>query len=441
MARPRTTKDLAKRIELDYYRRPDRWRRWRRNAALGAASLAALWLVIAGLRGDQRMYNSGPLSVRHAVFGAQCEACHVKPEGSRFFLRTTDKACLACHDGPTHHDSQVFTPECVSCHVEHKGHVVLADLSDQHCTRCHDDLTVKQGSLQIEARVSNFGVVHPEFAILRSGARDSAQVKLNHEVHLKAGLRGPNGPVQMVCGGCHRAGSARAAWPYGQPGASTSAPVPYVRGAYMNRIVYADQCVGCHPLGFDARTTQAVPHDKPEVVRAFLRLFYLDYAAAHPDDLHGEPEDGGGLRRGRDDDETPAAPPEQWIAAQIEAAETLLYRTKSKGCQYCHVMEDGSDAGGLPHVAATGIPARWFAHATFDHRTHRELRCVACHEKAAASRDTADVLLPGINSCRKCHEAGGARMSCVECHRYHDKTRERDPNGPLTIEQLVRARP
>jgi len=433
--RPRTTKDLAKRIELEYYRRLHPWRRWRRIASAAAAGIAVIWVVSAFVRRDYQMFNSGPVSVAHAVFGARCTACHVSVGSQHFLLHTTDKACNVCHDGPTHHENQMFTPECVSCHVEHKGHIVLAALTDPHCTRCHAQLSVRRETRTFAARVTDFTRDHPEFAVLRIPQPDTAQVKLNHEVHLKPGLRGPHGSVQMICADCHRAGTSIAAWPYGQPATSTPSLLPYARGRYMNRIEYAQHCAGCHPLDFDARVPTAAPHTTPDTIRGFLRLTYIDYAAQHPDDVSGGgDEEAGGLRRHSDDTEQAGAVPEQWIRTQVAAAEELLYRTKNKGCLVCHALEAGD---GLPRVVPSAIPQRWFAHAVFDHRSHRELRCIACHDKAPTSRETSDVLLPGIDACRKCHFAsGGARAGCVECHLYHDKPRERDPNGPLLIREL-----
>ena len=58
------------------------------------------------------------------------------------------------------------------------------------------------------------------------------------------------------------------------------------------------------------------------------------------------------------------------------------------------------------------------------------------------SKETTDVLLPSVAVCRECHrERGGARTGCVECHVYHDKTRERDPSGPFAVPQLVKGPP
>jgi len=49
-----------------------------------------------------------------------------------------------------------------------------------------------------------------------------------------------------------------------------------------------------------------------------------------------------------------------------------------------------------------------------------------------------DVLLPTVGTCRECHQQKvGARTDCVECHRYHDKTKERDPDGPFKIRELL----
>ncbi len=42
--------------------------------------------------------------------------------------------------------------------------------------------------------------------------------------------------------------------------------------------------------------------------------------------------------------------------------------------------------------------------------------------QAAASKDTADIILPGKNSCVTCHSPqGGVADSCATCHDYHKK--------------------
>ena len=53
------------------------------------------------------------------------------------------------------------------------------------------------------------------------------------------------------------------------------------------------------------------------------------------------------------------------------------------------------------------------------------LACAECHDAAAGSETSADVLIPGQDTCLKCHappssSGGGARFDCAECHRYHN---------------------
>src|SRR4029079_4196040 len=74
-------------------------------------------------------------------------------------------------------------------------------------------------------------------------------------------------------------------------------------------------------------------------------------------------------------------------------------------------------------------PRRWFTSSKFDHRAHRSMTCIDCHEQAKTSNNTSDVLLPGISNCVQCHApqpkagslAGGAGTSCLACHDYHQR--------------------
>ena len=53
------------------------------------------------------------------------------------------------------------------------------------------------------------------------------------------------------------------------------------------------------------------------------------------------------------------------------------------------------------------------------------MKCEDCHA-ARNSKESADVLIPGIANCRACH--GGAHAgdkvptSCIACHDYHQST-------------------
>ena len=265
-----TSKIRAKRIELHYFKRLHPFRRWKLILTIGIPAVAAGWLIVMAALGDQRVYTSGPVSTAHAMFNVQCGQCHVParaeagqrgPARSGFWLRVSDRACLKCHDGPVHHDTQVFTPTCATCHVEHKGRVVLAAMTNQHCTQCHAGLKTKDATPPpYERKIENFPGSHPEFAVtVKAGDRavrvrlddkarltDTAQMKLNHQVHLKPRLKGvddlkaqrgmkglttsPKG-LQLTCTFCHQ---------------------PDGEQAYMASINYVKHCADCHPLGFDS---------------------------------------------------------------------------------------------------------------------------------------------------------------------------------------------
>jgi hypothetical protein len=519
-----TTKGRAKRIQLDYFKRLHPFRRWRLILSVGAPLLAALALAGFALRGYQRIYNSGPVSTAHAMFGTQCGHCHVPtagpPGAGGFFLRPSDQSCSACHAGPIHHENQVGPQTCTSCHVEHQGRTELAALPDRHCTRCHADLATKDGRPpQFATKVTSFDRGHPEFAVTVKDKdqsrrirldqiaelKDASQIKLNHKKHLVTGLKGVE-DVEKITG---MRGLVR-----GEKGLAlgcTYCHEPDDRRAEIKPIAFARHCVACHPLDFDGRFADAtVPHDRPSLVHAFLRTTLIETfercqglaraaAATSPAartlrkqcedlqlvkvelerDTSDRPratlgrEGGGsrsettapdqprggrllrsqppdepagerprGLRGGTEEAEPAAGTPGraaasslEWAASQLPGVEGFVFKQR---CPLCHVM--ALPAGQLPEVAPPAIPVRWLPHSVFDHGVHRPVSCTECH-KASTSTETTDVLLPSVSVCRECHRgAGGARAGCVECHVHHDKSKERDLNGPFTVERLLRSR-
>jgi hypothetical protein len=444
--RVRTTKNLAKRMDLQYFKQAHPLRSWRLWLSILIPAVAVVWFA-AQRASSQKIYSSGPLSAAHSVLGKQCNVCHVTTLGG-FRAKVSDDACSKCHDAPAHHaDKAIFTVSCGSCHVEHRGSPRLASTEDASCTQCHANLLTRGGNPQYVRVVKGFDKQHPEFAALRPDARDPGQVKLNHYVHLRPHLAGPTGPVQMDCQDCHRLTAMDGTWPYGMP-QPVPQPRPSVGGMnaelkhersqdYMVPILYVNQCAGCHvkDLQFDKRFDQAAPHDKPEVVQAFLVQKYNDYFASHPGALSEAvaPERilPGTMK-------LPLPVPhtrQEWIDQQVMLGDRLLF---DKGCKLCHVMIEGSP---LPTVAKSSILARWFLHAEFSHDSHRLLTCTACHDRTPESRQTADILLPRIVSCRSCHEDRGPRHDaasgrCSECHSYHDWAKERPTKGTFTIPQL-----
>jgi len=422
--RQRTTKGLARRIELDHWMRAHPLRTWYRRAWLAGGAIALLWLGAAALLGDATILRPGPVSTRHALFGDDCAQCH-EP-----WRRVQDASCKSCHDGPRHAARATFEPACAACHLEHRGAALLAPaLGDAHCTQCHLDLQVSDGApLRFASGIARFGEGHPEFAAARAGAVDPSDLKFNHLLHLRGNLKGPTGPVTLSCASCH---------------------APDLSRTRMTTPAYEAACAGCHPLEFDAARFPDVvaPHETPALVRGALRERYAAYAARNPQELRGEATGGGGRRRpGAPTATAEAAGVEAWVQRSVLEAEARLYDADEaldeKRCARCHTTRAAAAEGAPPAVAPVSGTAVWMPHARFDHDTHRVLACVACHAKAPESAATRDVLLPSVETCRSCHaDAGaGARSACVTCHVYHDPSERRDLEGRMGIPDLTSKR-
>ena len=132
LRRVRTTKNLAKRIDMEYFARPFPMRRWRFWLSIAIPALGLIWLVAHWVVSPEP-FASGPVSPSHAAFGQKCNTCHTGV-GGIYFRPVTEKACLGCHDAPPHHaNSVLFTPTCGSCHQEHRSRAALIEVRDQAC--------------------------------------------------------------------------------------------------------------------------------------------------------------------------------------------------------------------------------------------------------------------------------------------------------------------
>jgi hypothetical protein len=395
------------------------------------------------------------MSEAHAVLEAECAACHVRTAGA-FSATASDAACLSCHDGPMHHTSQTKAPDCVTCHTEHRGRVNIAAAKNQSCAECHGDLKASAGGAnRFAAHIESFEDGHPEFAALRGNVRDVGTIRVNHAIHMQPTRRGPNGPdVQLECGDCHRPDAFSAEWAYADASYTTGktsnalqdeALTPKAgtlqrRGPMSGRelmapVKFGSACAGCHSLAFDKRFSEGVPHDKPEVVHAFLVKRFSDYIAAHPSELR-EARDPGRDLTGKP---VPAAlrvyTANEWVAARINDAEELLWR---KTCKQCHALTSGTGQNHLPAVEPARTTVKWMPHAKFDHDAHRGFLCMSCHEKALKSTEMSDVLLPGIATCKTCHAPGPehAESRCFECHTYHDWSKKKEVKPTFTLPAL-----
>jgi hypothetical protein len=484
MARTRTTKKLAQRVDLNYFKRPTPFKRAKLWLSVLLPLLVLGWLAWRGVSRDSRVYSSGRMSVAHAVLENHCAVCHVQKAGE-FSSKAADEACLGCHDGPVHHENEVraAVPNCATCHVEHRGRVNISAATNRACAECHANLKVTGGALSVAAQVQTFEDGHPEFAAVRQGAKDPGTIKLNHAIHMKAIRCGPNGPmVQLDCGDCHRPAAANGVWPYADAN-YLSKSVTYKddavllpamaaltpRGArdgreYMATPKYATACAGCHLLTFDKRFDVGAPHDKPEVVHAFLMKKFGEYIAAHPGELREMQEPDRALTGNPPLPRAQSLTTAQWVNEHTKVAEELLWK---KTCAQCHALTgtqlqdtriarwDAASSGNaariasaeiasstaelpLPEVAPAKITARWLPRATFDHDAHRGFSCVGCHAKAWSSTETSDVLVPGIENCRTCHAPGPehAESRCFECHTYHDWSKRKEVKPVFTLPEM-----
>jgi hypothetical protein len=480
VARTRTTKKLAQRIDLNYFKRPTPLKRAKFWLSFLLPLLALLWIAERTIFKDSRVFSSGRLSEPHAVLEKECAICHVQNAGA-FSAKAADNACLACHDGPVHHATQTATPACATCHTEHRGRINIAAASNQACAACHSDLQTGRSISPYASHIRSFEDGHPEFAALRSvsgvTASDPGTIKLNHSLHLKPIRRGPTGPnVQLECDNCHRTTSADTDLTYSNP-KYRAASVSYkhadeflsphsetlrlLRSAtgreLMAPVKFANACAACHLLTFDKRFDEGVPHDRPEIVHAFLVKTFRKYIAPYPGEVRVRRDPGRDLTGRPLPPEFRILTPTQWVTERTAEAEDLLWR---KTCKQCHTLmpfaktshrkielavAQGSDAGKfldtsaeLPYIAPANTTLQWMPHAKFDHGAHEGFTCVSCHTKALTSTESSDILLPGIETCKTCHAPGPehAESRCFECHTYHDWSKRKEITPQFTLPAL-----
>jgi hypothetical protein len=490
VARTRTTKKLAQRIDLNYFKRPTPFKRAKLWFCVLVPLAAVAWIAWHWYAGDPRVYSSGRMSAAHAVLETQCAACHEKKAGE-FSSKVGDSACLGCHDGPAHHETASATlPTCGTCHAEHRGRIDISAANDQVCAVCHANLKTvigvsANGSTIRETNIRTFADGHPEFAALRpvtgDTPHDSGTIKLNHAIHLKPIRRGPNGPdVQLVCRDCHRLQADSAVvfsdnvnpfvpstnWLYADirylvakpsyaqhemvlpiPARVLPSYSPPTGREFMARVSFAKACSGCHSLAFDKRFNEGVPHDGPEVVREFLMAKFQQYIAAYPDELRAPAEANRGLAK------NPGAAmarttPAQWTAERSAEAEELLWRKTCKQCHELRFLPNASQSPAslatlppLPYVEPNDKMGPWMPRSTFGHDAHRSFSCVSCHQKALSSTEESGILLPGIKTCKTCHGPGPqqAESRCFECHTYHDWSKRKEVKATFLLPALATA--
>ncbi len=203
----------------------------------------------------------------------------------------------------------------------------------------------------------------------------------------------------------------------------------------MLPVGYETHCQSCHPLAFDERILEEAPHEDPEVVEAFVRTLFFEYAGDRPNELR-RPQAPHPARQLSSLKKLVEEAPQDlpgWLQKEVDSALALLFEEK---CQECHQMT-GLEAP-IPTVPSPAIPAIWFSHSRFQHDAHRMLNCLSCHPQVSRSTQTQEVLIPGRDLCLQCHNASvGAPTACATCHRYHDPFLEEQGPGVLTLEEVI----
>lgn len=366
-------------------------------------------------------WTAGPLSRAHQLVENDCGACHQRP-----FEQTTNAACLTCHATATNHANPVDHPvvgldqtRCTSCHAEHKGGTTPTQTADAGCVTCHADLKAVSAKSDSPS-VRDFGTAHPAFApsVLQGVQRDLASgglmavysrvtlsdgkplteqsgLKFPHNKHLvTGGVEAPGGRRQLDCASCH---------------------VPEADGALMRAIEQPRDCAGCHKMQFNAEgTIRELPHAKEdEVARIIVDAFR---SAALGGNVASETAPASVKARrlpGRAITDSERAEAITWADGEATRAMDAVFADRL--CGTCHVAKKSPDLSGVDRwrVYPALLQRVWMPKAHFSHAPHAGSECGTCH-KATASAQATDVLMPGIETCRTCHQGGTAAQSLPE---------------------------
>ncbi len=389
---------------------------------------ATLVVQPAGFHPDE-IWNPGPLSRAHANLSHNCGACHDKA-----FASVRDAQCRACHAGlPDHaplrlmqqaraapqgvfasaqarlaHAAHLTVGRCAQCHSEHQGKDGALLVASSFCVDCHQGLSRRLPATKL-LDAGDFGDgLHPQFrptlvadpgprpAFVRlsldSRPREHSGLKFPHGTHMQPGgsvqrMAGANGSV-LDCASCHR---------------------PNPDGLRFRAVEMERDCSACHDLAFDrdrSGTVRTLPHGKPREVVAILRDFYT----AQPG--------WAGFRDRRRPGLVPGIQSARTVAEKVRAV-----FSPGGACFDCHDVV--APRSGLDFaVAPVRVSDHYLPGGRFPHSLHSASRCATCHGAATTSLSSADVMLPGVATCRSCHGNPASKTlvpsSCQTCHGYHD---------------------
>lgn len=373
-------------------------------------------------------WSPGTLDAAHQSIGADCTRCHTQT-----FARTTETGCHDCHQNAhAHADAARFglpalnMDRCGGCHEEHRGvHGLRFANAAASCSDCHRNLQSATAGVSKLANASDFGRDHGEFRLQMpivaadgqlhadtmqwsADLSEHSGLKFNHQKHLVAdGLETPNGRRMLECANCHQI----------EPG-----------GAHMRPIAFESACHDCHKLSFDPiEPEREVVHGRVAEVVYTLDGHYAKRALEGGYAQSSAPVQVQQRRR-------PGSPPlpvaqkQQALAwARDKAhsvAETLF---TGQACVTCHAVTAPTAENPDYMIAPVRVAGGWYSAALFNHLKHASMQCVDCHARAPQSESASDLLIPGIATCRTCHQSvvhtrGEIASDCTLCHVYHGTT-------------------
>jgi predicted CXXCH cytochrome family protein len=499
-----STKIRSAHVDRLYVRRPHPFRSARFVTTFACFAIALIWSIVYGLPPKSRVHDPGPLSDAHGQWQNDCRRCHDGADAGGIFknasLAVSDSACLQCHDGAVHAQSQTHfvsadqsrSSNCVACHIEHKGGAALAANHDLTCVQCHGNLSSEMNGAtsNVANRIVAFDVndKHPTFgqSLAQKDGKlvDPTVLRFNHKKHMDLS------EINSNCVLCHE---PRDPAPNAKPQAAKTAP-PWKTmkdramnasassdGRYMQPISYERHCQSCHELKLPTSDI-AIAHEDMRLVRAQIASFTAadlrGIAEAKPAErarpgqraLKSKSLNEQAFDKVRSSlseeklkqltDALAAAPNATTQPTTPDANLVELFVAYSAGtsCSYCHDMQGDVPALAkskdtlLAHVPTQipDSPRRWFTASQFDHRAHRGMKCTDCHGQATSSSLTADLMQPQIDTCVKCHRteernqtlADTAPSNCITCHQFHDRRTESWGNGKLSmLEAAARSSP
>ncbi len=377
-------------------------------------------------------WSTGALSTAHHGLEDNCAACHVDA-----FVSVRDETCLTCHEEIADHAekprlamgrqpfgafegfqwavAETFGKEgaeaCTTCHTEHEGEGRMEPTAQQFCADCHDTMDKRLTDTAL-GNAGDFGKRHPQLQAVvwtQPGQGETQRISLAGNPQHNDGLRFPHDMHMSPNGGVAR--MANSLPKYGDGLVCADCHVPDSDGRNFRDVEMEDSCEECHSLVYDrvGDTFRSLRHGKVEEMRADLAA--LDRAPRRPV-TRGRARPGE-FAQGRRYYQNFGRPQANYIG---------ITRALSKDgvCGECHLP---TVTNGQPDVVPVKFRKTFFINGKFDHDDHKQDECSTCH--AAETSDAAtDLLLPGIATCRECHQGADAveaevPSSCAMCHSYH----------------------